>query len=129
MDAYETRPGAAPDDCGAGRQLLAGGHMHAIAFSSTAEASPCWKALCTQCKTTGLLACWPAQQSQRGFIHTQTQGLVLSMGGADALQDMVHQNGVLLAAYGPYTAAGVRLWAIPGSACIRPPESLTPVST
>lgn len=37
VDAYETRPGATQEQCAAERQLLAEGHIYAVAFTSTAE--------------------------------------------------------------------------------------------
>lgn len=37
----------------------------------------------------------------------EAQGLVHALGGADVLQDVIHRQGIVLAAHGPYTAAGV----------------------
>lgn len=36
----------------------------------------------------------------------QAQGLTQIMGGAQAIRDAVHDHSIILAAHGPYTAAG-----------------------
>ena len=36
----------------------------------------------------------------------QAQGLKQIMGGAEAIRDAVHDHSIILAAHGPYTAAG-----------------------
>ncbi|BDA45398.1 hypothetical protein COCOBI_07-1850 [Coccomyxa sp. Obi] len=72
VDAYETRPGATQEQCAAERQLLAEGHIYAVAFTSTAEA----------------------------------EGLQQIMGGKEWLQKTLKKWSTVLAAHGPYTAAG-----------------------
>lgn len=72
LDVYQTSPGSDQAACVVERQLLRSGGIHAIAFSSTAEA----------------------------------QGLTQIMGGAEAIRDAVHDHSIILAAHGPYTAAG-----------------------
>ncbi|KAI8476767.1 MAG: tetrapyrrole biosynthesis, uroporphyrinogen III synthase [Monoraphidium minutum] len=76
VPAYLTTPGlpgqAGLAACAAERALLREGGIHAIVFSSTAEA----------------------------------QGLCRLMGGRGALADAVAAHRVVLAAHGPYTAAG-----------------------
>ena len=39
-------------------------------------------------------------------VALQAQGLARLMGGADVVVNAVHEHGVVLAAHGPYTAAG-----------------------
>lgn len=41
-----------------------------------------------------------------GVLAAQAQGLCQPMGGRDALVGAVQQHGTVLAAHGPYTAAG-----------------------
>ena len=41
------------------------------------------------------------------WLPTQAQGLALLLGGVDAVASAVSRHNVLLAAHGPYTAAGV----------------------
>eukprot|EP00951_Prasinocladus_malaysianus_P001140 scaffold7952_cov29-Prasinocladus_malaysianus.AAC.1 len=41
-----------------------------------------------------------------GLLPMQAQGLVYAFGGVEALASGVKANGVVLAAHGPYTAAG-----------------------
>ncbi|KAG2453919.1 hypothetical protein HYH02_002122 [Chlamydomonas schloesseri] len=81
LDAYLTRLGCTPEECGAERAALQSGHVHAVVFSSTAEVT--------------------ARDCQ---MHAQ--GLLQLMGGAEAFRGAVLQHGVTLAAHGPYTAAG-----------------------
>ena len=40
------------------------------------------------------------------YIVMHAQGLVHLMGGAQVIAEAVHQHGIILAAYGPYSAAG-----------------------
>uniref|UniRef100_A0A061RTR8 Uncharacterized protein n=1 Tax=Tetraselmis sp. GSL018 TaxID=582737 RepID=A0A061RTR8_9CHLO len=40
------------------------------------------------------------------IIHTQAQGLVRAMGGTEGIKAAVREKGVVLAAHGPFTAAG-----------------------
>jgi uroporphyrinogen-III synthase len=72
IPAYTTTSLAGRVDCSSELTLLLEGRVHAVAFSSTAEA----------------------------------QGLVAMLGGAEVVREVVEQRGVILAAHGPYTAAG-----------------------
>ena len=131
MDAYETCAGATAEQCAAERQLLAEGHIYAVAFTSTAEVLtahnqdvcncswvPQIKSLsCSDHPTKaagttvhqGFVACgeklWGIRSSY-GVMLPQAEGLLQIMGGKEALQQMLGKWGTILAAHGPYTAAG-----------------------
>lgn len=156
VPAYLTTPGlpgqAGLDACAAERELLFGGHIAAIVFSSTAEvrrararsrarplpsrsrAAECapFPARCPgapgaraprAARSRGLhgscqralrpghlqscwLECMHTPTIPRPAPAPQAQGLCRLMGGRGALAAAVERHGVVLAAHGPYTAAG-----------------------
>ncbi|KAL3147544.1 hypothetical protein ABBQ38_014597 [Trebouxia sp. C0009 RCD-2024] len=75
LEVYQTASGSDPEACKPEKQLLLDGSIHAIAFTSTAEA----------------------------------QGLSRLMGGAEVVAEAMNEHGVVLAAHGPYSAAGASL--------------------
>jgi short subunit dehydrogenase-like uncharacterized protein len=49
------------------------------------------------------------RRPKQGCLCPQAQGLAHIMGGREWLQEVVQRCGIVLAAHGPYTAAGMTL--------------------